>query len=51
MTYQGRTGLKHTHIFTFSENQLNRFKWDGDEPGSGLKATCDFINGPINDKL
>ena len=51
LTYQGRTELRHTHLFTFDESQLSNFIWDKPEEKTGLKSVCLLINEDVNLKL
>ena len=53
LSFQGRTEVKHSHIFTYDESNHgpNYFYWDKPEECSGLSKTCALINDDLNSQL
>lgn len=44
MSFKGRNELRHTHIFTYDDCQLQNFTFDSPDEKSGLQSACTFIN-------
>ena len=53
LQYQGRTEVKHSHIFTYDESNHGPefFNWDKPDEKSGLTNACKMINEELNAKL
>jgi len=53
LTFQGRTDLKHSHVFTYDESNMGskHFCWDNAEEKSGLTNACNLINDDLNSRL
>lgn len=51
MSFKGRNELRHTHIFTYDDCQLQNFNFDSPDDKSGLQKACTFINTTVNDRL
>lgn len=46
LVYQGRSEIRHRHVFTYEESQLNNFSFDNDE--KSLDSTIQFINQELS---
>lgn len=51
LTFQGRSELKHSHVFTYDESQAEQFPWDKPEDKTGLTEACRYINEEMSTKL
>jgi hypothetical protein len=51
LSYQGRSGLKHVHNYTYDESQADYFPWDNADEKSGLNKSCSLINDDLSLKL
>ena len=48
LNYQGRSGVKHIHNYTYDESQASHFPWDNADEKSGLTKACGLINDDLS---
>jgi hypothetical protein len=51
MGYQGRSGLRYKHTFSYDTEEIGTMLFDNAEEKTGLTKTCDLINKNMNQFL